>query len=417
MPRSRPEEDTMKKHVYALIAALAVILSGLTFATPAANADAPSHHTNTVYGGVGTFESSNPGANKSPAADDNNCDQSTESAEGVQYVYTTCASASATSKDVSIAKAKARHTADGRLVLSFIMPDGMPKEIRHGCDTIPAGHAYVNDYYDSLGNRHWVKKIAPPGGVKICFDGHVWRVVLCGNQVIWKKIGRVHSMAKGSYAIRRKQKLYAKAMSEAESQSHSSVVATQQTGPCAGSSASADAEASGTAKAVAKVSAWSMSELKVAVEGTKGNLQVQVVDKATADAKTIAKTRAHTNVEAKIVCNAPPAQPSTPAPVLSEITTVNDVVVNNSRTLDVSGSVAPNHGGTLTCSATYGSITAGKTQSVSGQFTKQITYTAPSEVPAGGHDSVTCNLMQDDGQHDQITSNQFEIRPAPVDPL
>lgn len=119
-------------------------------------------------------------------------------------------------------------------------------------------------------------------------------------------------------------------------------------------------------------------------------------------------------------CVAPP----TPAPDLIEIETINDVLVNNTRTITITGTVANGHTATLFSSAKNGgSITAGKTQTVSGSFTVQITYLAPDEVPganngvAAGHDQVAVTLTQDDGQKDMISTNQFEIRPAPVDPM
>lgn len=117
---------------------------------------------------------------------------------------------------------------------------------------------------------------------------------------------------------------------------------------------------------------------------------------------------------------------STPKPVLVEISTINDVLVNNSRTNTVSGSVAPGHTGSLFCTARNGgTITQGKQQTVSGNFSVQHTYLAPSEVPgansqygiAAGRDRVDCTLTQDDGQTATISTNQFEIRPEPEAPM
>lgn len=142
----------------------------------------------------------------------------------------------------------------------------------------------------------------------------------------------------------------------------------------------------------------------------------------------------HTSIEGKVAawCNVPTPPPTTPPPPvvpkpkLLEITTVNDVLVNNTRTIAVVGNTAPGHTGTLFCTARNGgTITAGKSQSVSSNFSKQITYKAPDEVPAAnseyniaaGRDRVDCTVTQDDGQTATISTNQFEIRPAPVDPL
>src|SRR3712207_7354031 len=101
------------------------------------------------------------------------------------------------------------------------MPDGLPESQQERCDRIPAGTKYTNNYYDSLGNEHWKVKTAGPGGVKICFDGYVWRVVKCGNKVIWKKIHRAPKPFKGRVKIVRKQNLSGTAEAEAEGSSHS----------------------------------------------------------------------------------------------------------------------------------------------------------------------------------------------------
>lgn len=118
-------------------------------------------------------------------------------------------------------------------------------------------------------------------------------------------------------------------------------------------------------------------------------------------------------------CDVPPVV----APNLIETETINDVVVNNTRTITVTGTVASGHSATLFASAKNGgSITANKTQTVSGNFTKTITYMAPSEVPvagngvAAGRDQVEFTLIQDDGQKDTIATNQFVITPRPVTP-
>lgn len=178
----------------------------------------------------------------------------------------------------------------------------------------------------------------------------------------------------------------------------------------------ASASASGSASASIRVK---MKEKVTVVEAKK----IELLSAARINAKTAAKAAAMARV--KLECGETPT-PVTPKPDLIEIDTINDVLVNNSRTITVSGNTAPDHTGTLFCTARNGgSVTAGKQQSVSGSFTRQITYTAPSEVPgsnaeyniAAGRDRVDCTITQDDGQKDEISTNQFEIRPAPVDPL
>jgi len=116
---------------------------------------------------------------------------------------------------------------------------------------------------------------------------------------------------------------------------------------------------------------------------------------------------------------------TTPPPVYTEIDTINDVLVNNTRTITPKGSVAPGHTAQQVCTALNGgSITVGKTQTVSGNFSAPITYKAPSEPPtansqygiAAGYDRVKCTLTQDDGQTASVSTNDFKIKVLPPDP-
>jgi hypothetical protein len=139
---------------------------------------------------------------------------------------------------------------------------------------------------------------------------------------------------------------------------------------------------------------------------------VSLTNTLQANGEASATAAAETKIEVSGSCGTP----NTPAPTATEIDTINDVLINNSRTVTVSGSVASGHTGTLTCHANSGggSITAGKSQALgSGSFTKQVTYTAGSEV---GTDSVTCNVLQDDGQSASVTSNTFQIKQPIADP-
>jgi len=149
----------------------------------------------------------------------------------------------------------------------------------------------------------------------------------------------------------------------------------------------------------------------IADESAKLKLKAEL--NANIDAEANASAEAYATV--KLTCGDTPPPPPVAKPTLVEIDTINDVLVNNSRTITVRGTVAPSHVATLFCTANTGSITAGKEQTVSeSNFARQITYTAGDEP---GYDQVTCYLTQDDGQSAQISTNQFEIRPAPVDPL
>lgn len=173
------------------------------------------------------------------------------------------------------------------------------------------------------------------------------------------------------------------------------------------SSFSAEGKAANHVNVVVKAKTQTEARAKAARQVT---LNVKSSNSIRATIMTSGEAKAAGDAEAS--CESNPL-PVTPAPQLLEITTVNDVVINNTRTLNVTGNTAPGHTGTLFCTAGTGAITAGKSQSVSGNFTKSITYKAPSEVPSSGNDKVSCTLTQDDGQSATISSNQFDIRGIP----
>lgn len=278
----------LRNFVVAAAATTGLMLGGLTFAAPTANA-----------------ETTQPTRAET-------CDTSSEDVDNIHYTYDVCVDASAEASDVAQAHAKARHTADGRLVLSFVMAQGLPQSQQGRCDVIPAGKRYLNNYYDSLGNEHWKWKVAPPGGVKICFDGHVWRVVKCGNKVIWKKPippkVRKH-IFKGRAKIVQKQQMSAKVKAVAESSSTSTATAVVSSGPCMGSSATGSGTGSASAKAIVTVRAWSKSKLVAIIKATKGELVIQQRNKVTIDAFALAKTRSRSSAKAGIVCNPPETCP------------------------------------------------------------------------------------------------------------
>lgn len=126
----------------------------------------------------------------------------------------------------------------------------------------------------------------------------------------------------------------------------------------------------------------------------------------------------------QVVVNECEKPPVVPTPKLIDVDTINDVLINNTRTITVTGTVAPNHTAALVASAKNGgSITVGKSQTVKGNFTATVTYKAPSEVPgangdiAAGKDRVDFVLTQDDGQSASISTNQFVIQKPNPDPL
>lgn len=402
----------MKRFIFWMFSILALVVGMGNLSTFAANAD----DTITVES-VSSYSSDN------AAANDNPCQTVTETEGDNTYVYNTCAEASSAVTVASHATGKAKTDSQGRLILSFIMPGGLPESQQNQCKTIPAGHSYVNNYYDSTGQVRWVKKVAPPGGVRICFVDGKWHVVKCGNVVLMKPPPAIKKhLFKGKYVERDHQKIWSEAIAKANGTSHSAVRATNAN--CPDSYAEASADGSFTAVAKARAWGWTKTSSVTAVQGQVRDLKLEesTQQSARANAAADARGNAKTKVAASITCT--PQQPGTPAPMFLETDTINDVLVNNSRTITVTGTVAPGHSATLFASAKNGgSITAGKTQTVTGSFTVQVTYQAPSEVPganngvAAGHDQVGFTLTQDDGQSAATTTNSFVITQLPPDPL
>lgn len=412
----------MKKHIFALVAALAVILSGLVVTAPA------------VYAATASDWCTGP--NQSIDANSGNCVTNTVTAGNLE------ASVDETLTDEAYLKMITK----GNVVFN-VHVNPIPKRKIKRCWTVKPGTKIKNEVRSQdTGQLIIIDWIVPADDNTFCTEkGHGSQVFKksCGNRT-WNVPGQPHQpkppsrTVKGSFTVVDYAKWAAKLKA---------YLFKHLTGSLSVESPDSKCKASASFDNVVRISTYLTASFRsrfrsAAMAKAVKEIDVEATNSTTAKGMLASEIdlTIHNTLSAMCETSSPPAtcpsgttwndsngngavdqgecEQPTPQPVLTEITTVNDVVVNNSRTLDVSGSVAPNHGGTLTCTANNGgTITAGKTQSVSGQFTKQITYTAPSEVPSGGYDSVTCNVMQDDGQHDEITSNQFAIKPAPVDPL
>lgn len=276
------------------------------------------------------------------------CDTLTETGESVRYDFSTCAEASSVVKVQAHASGEAAVDSKGRLILSFIMKDGIPNSGQQQCKTIPAGHSYVNNYYDSNGTVRWVKKVAPAGGVKICFFKGHWRVVKCGNIVIMKPPPAIRKvLVKVKWTVRAQQKIWSEASAKAEGKSTSEVMATQTAGSCTGSYAKASAIGAFIARARARAWGWSKSSSLTALQGQIESLQLEQTTQqsALANAKADARGKARTAVEAKIVCNGQPPQPEHTNPVAEVF--VGEHAVDPGGTMPVFGRAKAFDGATV----------------------------------------------------------------------
>lgn len=251
----------------------------------------------------------------------------------------------------------------------------------------------------------WNKKLRLYQHVYSIIGGKL--VKKCGN---WMG-GHVDEMFDSVVQVRFKGDLEQESDVSAEADVTATVEASKD---CPGGKVYASASATASASSSAKV----QTKLKYMVKATNAK-KVELI----ASLKSTVKAAAQAEAKAKITikCGAPP--PSTPAPSLIEADTINDVLLNNTRTINVSGTVAPGHTATLVATALNGgSIVVGKTQTAKGNFAAEVTYKAPSEVPGAnngvpaGKDQVKFVLTQDDGQQATITTNQFVIKAIPPDP-
>lgn len=309
-------------------------------------------------------------------------------------------------------------TAAGVPIVAHIVPGGTPKAQQKKCFRIKKAGVYYTSFKSSTGATLWKWK-SYPAGYRFCKSGRVVIDPNCHNTV--RISGPKARSPKGrkpdvfievpsfSWQVTATATTATSAKAQAEAKCEANGASASASASGVGyASGSASATASGSTQAAAATAARAAAKAKaVALRFT---LEAKALAEASAKASAAAAAEAHCTA-------APPPPPATPAPQLLEIDTINDVLVNNTRTITIVGSTAPTHNGTLFCSAKNGgSITTNKTQGVSGSFTKQVTYLAPSEVPSGGKDWVSCTLTQDDGQTASITTNQFVITARPVTP-
>lgn len=142
----------------------------------------------------------------------------------------------------------------------------------------------------------------------------------------------------------------------------------------------------------------------------KGKTQVEVSVKSSTEVagKIMASGEVNAEGKAEASCtSSTPPPPSVPAPNILEVTTVNDFRTGQEGFITATGTVASGHAAILFASAKNGgTITANKSQTVSGNFTVNVTYKASTEV---GTDQVEFTLTQDDGQKATKSTNVFNI--------
>jgi hypothetical protein len=348
-------------------------------------------------------------------------------------------------------------------VLARIRANGTPKAQQTNCRRIDHPMSLWTSY-NAEGTTGWHWKRYPKGKRFCMINGHM-RDPICHNMV---QIGRPHSKPPMN-AISGKVKFVKRLSFKVKSVSrvHEKVKAISKSW-CTTSSAYAYGEGSGAAefwgygKAVASGHVLEKVVLS-ASDQSHGNmlldLQAQGFTDIQVHTKSVAFGKAVAVSSSKAICQDTPApmtcpsgttwndsngngvvdegecQQPTPKPSFQEISLVNRVPVNNTISLNVSGTVAQGHTAELFCTALNGGNvpTDQRRRTVNGSFTASFNYTAPGEVPGelkdgsgnvivpAAHDMVECTLTQDDSQTDKIRTavgdGKFEIFQPTPDPM
>lgn len=178
---------------------------------------------------------------------------------------------------------------------------------------------------------------------------------------------------------------------------------------CSTGTLEGEASASASAKASAKI------RVKVRVKITAINAaKVALLAQVRGDAKVSAEASAKAKIT--LTCSDTPP-PATPAP-RATAPTINDVLVNNERTMTFEGKLAKGTTGIASANAGSGTILGARQVNLvtdeDGYFTVTFTYRAGDEP---GTDAVQLVIDQSDGQSVTVSTNRFEVRAAPVDPM
>ena len=351
----------------------------------------------------------------------------TANADGIES-GTKVSYSSASAEDKTTVEAVATADVKGKTNLEYIVKNGVTYKGKcptvskvtdkllksKKCFVLKKGKKFVNSGRNRAGKVVYYTDTTKSNTKFIKVSGQ-WRKANCGNYARFKKypalkasqVHLVKSFAEVTVALKVTATATATAKAEAWCKSDSS-------------SASASASGSGTATVTITVTGKAKAEAEAKAKATSAAQKIvtSLRTQASVEAKAKAEAEAKASATAKAVCTeTKPTPPPTPSPKLIETETINDVILNNTRTIQVSGTVAPGKSATLFASAKNGgSITANKSQTVSGGFTVKVTYKAPDEVPSSGTDWVEFTLTQDDGQSVSASTNKLVIRKLVDDP-
>lgn len=278
-------------------------------------------------------------------------------------------------------------------VVSYIQEKGATKAQMHGKKfRLKHSERKWTSYFDTNGHEVWHWKWYPKGYLFVKGRDGYWHDPHCWNKVVGIPNGKKHIGRKvyGKIKIVQKFVFSASSVSSVSDSVTAKAMAWANTDTC-----HAEASATGSANFAASASASFSGYVKVDVLATvraqsQHNLSVKLKGASLVDIHGTTVTSARGNATADASAHAACSGPNVGPPSIQTVETVNDVLLNNTRTIRVTGIVPAGRFATLNANACNGgSIVADNNQVVSGTFDVTVTYQAPSEVP-GANTSSDC---------------------------
>lgn len=293
------------------------------------------------------------------------------------------------------------------------------KQIKPGtCRKAPVGKKFFNEMVDPATGKHYFKPWRVQAGDNVFCKGRdgKWRKKSCNN--IAKGIFGVKKPPKRLIRVKAHVQNYLTWSGELELESEQSgsarayVVQHDENG-----NKVCEAESSVSGSVLAYVRQWVKvrSRTMLGISLTAANqAEVKAGADTTVKGMLEGKVRTHLEGKAMAMCNytppeeeeQPPTEEEKPAPIFAQFREFNDLEVNWTSDHCVTVDFPDGNGGTVFWTAQYGSFaTASKTAQDMVQVCS--TYKAPSEVPAGGTDTITVTAT------DSVTGKSVTKSTAP----
>lgn len=298
--------------------------------------------------------------------------------------------------DTSAVSKTAVKTRSGQKIYLNVRVNPMPKRtIKPGsCRRAPVGKWFFNETIDPVTGKHVFKRMRVERGDNVfCKDRQgVWRKKSCGNRAkgifgvpkpprsLIRYKGVIQDYLSYSGAIGGEAQL--------DGSGHAYVVQYYEGKKVCEASATISGKVAAWYRASVKVRSRSLSRLAV-VAGNTARSSLSNNTTVTGDLR--GQLNLHLEGKAEAMCNFTPPPAPEEKPVIAQITEFNDLEVNWTSPHCVTADFPKGHSGTVFWTAKFGSF-ATSTKSAQDMVEVCSTYKAPSEVPAGGTDTITVTV-------------------------